>query len=163
MNKKIILGVFLSLLPIGYLGMAHFSGGAYSTLGLPLGGDRGELRDMTLSFLEDIQFKDFEKAASYHEPSIQAEVDIPFLLERIFMLKPEAMDIMEYEIVFAELDSTELRGRVKARIKCKDLIRNNTRNQEVIYFYHRDSLDSPWYMVLESSLREQKGDKDKKH
>ncbi|HCH62964.1 MAG TPA: hypothetical protein DFR83_09175, partial [Deltaproteobacteria bacterium] len=43
-----------------YFGAAHFSGGSFNTMGLPLGGDAGELRRTALSFWEDIQFKDFQ-------------------------------------------------------------------------------------------------------
>ena len=163
MNKKVLLIGILLLAPLGYIGMAHFSGGAYPTLGLPIGGERAYLRGLTLSFIEDVQFKDFQKAASYHEPSIQDSVDIPYLLERMFMVKPESLDIMSYEIVFAKLDSTNLRGRVKVRIKVKDLLRSKIREQEIIYFYHRESVSSPWYMILESSLRQIKGHKNKSH
>ena len=163
MNKKLLSIAILLLAPISYIGAAHFSGGAYPTLGLPIGGDRAHLRKLTLSFIEDVQFKDFKRAASYHEPSIQESVDIPYLLERMFMVKPESLDIMSYEIVFAKLDSTNLRGRVKVRIKIKDLLRSKIREQEIIYFYHRSSVSSPWYMVLESSLRQIKGDEKKSH
>ena len=163
MKKKLLFWIAFSLIPIGYIGMSHFSGGAYSTLGLPIGGERAHLRDVTLSFTEDIQFKDFKKAATYHEPSVQDQVDIPYLLERLFMIKPEALDIMSYEIVFAELDSSKLRGRVKIRLKIKDLVSSRIRDQEIIYFYHRESLSAPWYMVLESSLRQLKGDAEKSY
>ena len=74
---------------------------------------------MALDFLEDIQFKDFASAAGYHAPDLIESVDIPFLLQRLFAVKPEALDIMDYEIVFAEIDSSELRARVKSRVKVK--------------------------------------------
>ena len=67
-----------------YAGAAHFSGGPFPTFGLSLGGDRGLVRQITHSCLEDIQFKDFNKAASYHAPDKRDEVDIPFLIERLF-------------------------------------------------------------------------------
>ena len=104
------------LLAGGYIGAAHLSGGAFPTLGLPLGGERSMLRETVRAFLEDIQFKDFERAASYHAPDKRDTVDIPFLLERLFLQKPESLDIMDYEIVFAKIDSTRRRARVKARV-----------------------------------------------
>ena len=162
MKKLLIAFGIIFLLIGGYVGMAHLSGGAFSTLGLPIGGDRNHLRSLTLQFIEDIKFKDFKKAASYHAPDKQEEVDIPFFLERLFLLKPEAIDVMSYEIVFSELDSSNLRGRVKARIKCKDLVRNAINEKEIIFFYHRSTKEDPWYMVLESSLRQVKEKKKKK-
>lgn len=128
-----------------------------------LGGNPGKLRRMTRSFLEDIQFKDFEKAAGYHTPAEQKTVDIPYLLERLFMLKPEQLDVMEYEILFAKIDSLGLRGRVKSRIKAKDLLRQKLLQRELMLYYHRDDKNSPWYMRLESSLRRLDVDKSKKH
>ena len=151
------------LLAGGYIGAAHLSGGAFPTLGLPLGGERSMLRETVRAFLEDIQFKDFERAASYHAPDKRDTVDIPFLLERLFLQKPESLDIMDYEIVFAKIDSTRRRARVKARVKVKNLAKGDIREQEFIVFFHRDSVDAPWYMELESSLRQAEAEKGKKH
>lgn len=74
----------------GYGAIAHVSGGAFPTLGLPLGGDEGELRRTVLSFWEDIQFMNFAPTVSYHSPDAQAAVDIACLIERLFRIKPEA-------------------------------------------------------------------------
>ena len=147
----------------GYLGAAHLSGGAFPTFGLPLGGDRGWLRSTTRTFLEDIQFKDFGRAATYHAPGKRSDVDIPYLLERLFLQKPESLDIMSYEIVFAEVDSTRKRARVKARVKVKNLVDEQIREQEMLLFYHREAVSAPWYMELESSLRDLEAAQGKKH
>lgn len=155
--------ILLLLLGGGYFAAAHFSGGAFPTFGLPIGGEEAWLRRTATQFWEDIQFKDFDKAAQYHAPDVRDTVDIPYLLERLFMIKPEALDLMEYEIVFADIDSTNLRSRVKTRLKIKDLVRNNIREQEVMLYFHRDTTSDPWYMVLESSLRAVEADKEKKH
>ena len=163
MKKWLMIALTVLVVAGGYLGGAHVSGGAWPTLGLPIGGPEALLRQTALSFWEDIQFKDFQTAASYHEPGTRDEVDIPFLIERIFAVKPEMLDIMEYEIVFAEVDSSGLRARVKTRLKLKELVRENIREQEVILYFHRESTETDWYMVLESSLRSIEGDRDKKH
>ena len=154
MKKAVTALLVLGLLLGGYLGVAHVSGGAFSTLGLALGGDRGALRRIALSFLEDIQFKDFVGAAGYHAPDIRDGVDIPFLLQRLFTVRPEALDIMNYDIVFAEIDSGGLRARVKLRVKVKLLLNALIKEQEVLLYFERDSVDDPWYMKLEDSLRE---------
>ncbi len=130
---------------------------------LGFGGDAGQLRSLTRSFIEDIQFKDFKKAAVYHVPAEQKSVDIPFLLERLFLLKPEQLDIMEYEILFARIDSSDLRGRTKTRIKFKDLLNQKLRERELMLYFYRDNKAGQWFMRLESSLRKIKGDPDKKH
>ena len=163
MKKWLVGAALLAALGGGYVGATHLSGGAYPTLGMPIGGDRALLRAMSQDFLEDIQFKDFVKAASYHAPELRDTVDIPFLLERLFMVKPEALDIMEYEVVFAKIDSTNLRARIKVRVKFKDLVRAKLEEREVVFYYHRETLDAPWYMQLESSLRQLEGAEGKAH
>jgi hypothetical protein len=153
--KKIVTALLvLTFLTGGYLGVAHVSGGVFWTMGLALGGDRGALRRLALSFLEDIQFKDFVSAAGYHAPDIRDSVDIPFLIQRLFTVRPEALDIMDYEVAFAEIDSGGLRARVKLRVKVKFLMRALIEEQEVMLYFERESVDDPWYMKLEDSLRQ---------
>ena len=161
-NWLIALGLLLALAG-GYLAAAHLSGGAFPTLGLPLGGERGELRRTALSFWEDVQFKDFDKAASYHDPAVQDQVDIPFLLQRLFVLKPEQLDIMGVEVVLADVDSSGLRARVKTRLQVKELTTGKTKDPEVMLYFHRESPGAPWFMVLEDSLRNAEADESKKH
>ena len=163
MKRALSVAALFALLSGGYLGIAHVSGGAFYDFGLGLGGDTGWLRRTALSFWEDIQFKDFDSAALYHAPDRQSGVDIPYLLERLFALKPELLDIMSYEVVMAEVDSTGLRSRVKTRIKVKNLTTGDIEEKELMLFFHRDDPDAPWYMELDSSLRSLEADKDKKH
>ncbi len=152
--KKILAALLLvAALLGGYLAVAHISGGAFWTLGMALGGDRGALRRIALDFLEDIQFKDFVSAASYHAPDLRDSVDIPFLIQRLFTVRPEALDIMDYDIVFAEIDSSQLRARVKARVKVKLLVNELIQERELILYFERDSVTDPWHMKLEDSLR----------
>ena len=163
MKKAVTALLVLALLTGGYLGVAHVSGGAFWTLGLALGGDRGALRRLALSFLEDIQFKDFVSAAGYHAPDLRDGIDIPFLIQRLFAVKPEALDIMDYDVVFAEIDSGGLRARVKLRVKVKLLMNPLIEERELILYFHRNSVDDPWYMKLEDSLRQLSPDSTKIH
>ena len=163
MKKVLMLVLTLVVLSGGYLTVAHVSGGAFWTLGLALGGDRGALRRLALDFLEDIQFKDFLSAASYHAPDLIDSVDIPFLLQRLFAVKPEALDIMDFDIVFADIDSSDLRARVKVRVKAKLLVNEVIEERELVLYFYRDSVDDPWYMKLEDSLRELSPDSTRVH
>lgn len=128
-----------------------------------LGGDSATLMRISRSFLEDIQFKDFNKAASYHSPDEQDHVDIPFLLERLFFVKPEQLDVMEYEVLFVKIDSSGLRARSKVRIKVKNLLKGEINERELMLYFLRENQQSPWFMKLESSLRGLKGDEKKLH
>ncbi len=163
MKKPIVVFAVVATLLGGYLAVAHVSGGAFATFGLPLGGDRGLLRRTALSFMEDIQFKDFDRAASYHAPELVESVDIPFLIQRLFAVRPEALDIMGYEVVFAELDSSDLRARVKLRVRAKLLANERIEERELILYFYRDDVAAPWYMKLEDSLRDLTPDADRAH
>jgi hypothetical protein len=162
MKKLLVVLVAVLTLGGGYLLAAHLSGGAFPTLGLKLGGERGVLRRLATAFLEDIQFKDFRRAASYHAPDKQQAVDIPFIIQRLFQVKPEALDIMSHEIILCETDSTSLRGRVKTRVKLKELLRGDIRTQELMLYFERVGHGAPWYMKLEDSLRQLDAEKGKK-
>ena len=157
------MGTALAAVAGGYLWAAHLSGGALYTFGLPVGGERAELRRMAWSFWEDVRFKDFEAAASYHPLQRRDEVDIPYLLERLFLQKPEMLDVTDIEVLMVDIDSTGNRGRVNTRLRVRDLAREEVEDQEVMLYFHRDDSRSPWFMELESSLRKIDGDEDKKH
>ena len=73
--------------------------------------DKGQVYKLTEDFLEDIQFKDFEKAAKYHTPEDQKEANIPKLIEEKFKIKPEMMDIREIEVQKVEIDRSGDRAR----------------------------------------------------
>lgn len=146
-----------------YLAAAHLSGGAFPTLGLPLGGDLGQLRETAKRFMEDIQFKDFKAAAQYHAPDKRDTVDIPYLLQRLFVVKPEALEIMDYEVAMADLDSSGDRARVKLRVKANDLVREKILTREFVLYFKRADAASPWYMELEDSLRQLEAEEGKKH
>lgn len=154
MKKAPVIVLVVLVLAGGYLAAAHLSGGAFWTMGLALGGDRGMLRRIALDFMEDIQFKDFEAAASYHAPELVETVDIPFLIQRLFQVRPEAIDFQDFEVVFADVDSSGLRARVGLRVRARLLANEEIREQELVLYFYRDTIDSPWYMRLEDSLRE---------
>jgi hypothetical protein len=113
--------------------------------------------------MEDIQFKDFQSAASYHAPELIETVDIPFLIQRLFAVKPEALDIMDYEVVFADIDRSDLRARVRVRVRANILLRQRIEEREFVLYFERDDPSSPWYMKLEDSLRELSPDTARAH
>jgi hypothetical protein len=109
------------------------------------------LRDLTMDFLEDIKFKDFDKAAIYHTKEDQETVDIPHLLERLFKIKPELLDIMKYEITGVDIDRSGTRARVRTHTTIKVLNTEELREPDVIFYWQK--IDGHWYMKLESSLQ----------
>ncbi len=113
--------------------------------------DLARIEEISLTFMEDIKFKDFDKAASHHSPEDRKEVDIPKLIQRLFKIRPELLDLMEYSVLDSSLDSTGTRGRVKMKTKVNVLNSGKIRNPEFILYYMKQG--DAWYMELASSLR----------
>ena len=109
------------------------------------------LRELTTSFLEDIQFKDFDTAASYHNEEEQREVDIPTLIERLFKIKPELLDIMKFEITDVHIDSSGNRARVKTHTTVKILNTDELKEPDLVFYWQKEN--GQWRMKLESSLQ----------
>ncbi len=120
-------------------------------LRLMLDKDEGIVNDLTIDFLEDIQFKDFDKAATYHTKEEQEKVDIPNLIERLFQIKPEFLDIMRFEITDVHIDRSGDRARVKTHTVVKVLNTDEIKEPDIIFYWHKQ--DGQWYMKLESSLQ----------
>jgi len=108
------------------------------------------IQKFALSFFEDLKFKDFDSAAKYHSLKDQKKVNIPKLIEKLFQVKPEFLDIMEYKILETSLDSSKKRARVKMKTKVNILNSGKIKNPEVILYFHKKG--EKWYMELESSL-----------
>lgn len=70
-----------------------------------------QLDKLARAFLQDLQFKDFDKAAKYHSFVDQAKANIPQLIERLFQVKPEMLNIRDFEIVRVDLDDDGKRAR----------------------------------------------------
>ena len=127
--------------------------------GLSLGGavvasspDAKQLEKLATKFLEDLQFKDFDKAASYHSREDRKNVNIPALIERMFQIKPEMMDIMRFEIVKVQLDSSGKRAKIKTKTTIKLLNTKEIREPEIMLYFFKDPAEG-WVMELESSIR----------
>lgn len=127
--------------------------------GLSLGGavvasspDAKQIETIAKHFLEDIQFKDFDKAASYHSREDRKNLNIPQLIERMFQIKPELMDIMRYEVVKVQLDSSGKRAKVKTKTVIKLLNTKEIREPEIMLYFFKDPAEG-WIMELESSIR----------
>ncbi len=114
-------------------------------------GESAILNGMSMSFLEDIRFKDYENAASYHHPEDREKTDIPKLIEKKFKIKPELLDIMDYRVMETTLDSSGTRARVKMKAKTHMLNTDKIKHAEFILYYYKK--DETWYMELESSLK----------
>ncbi len=154
----VILGVVALLVALGLLVLAVPGGVSIGFLHMG-NEDRAFLRDRTVDFLEDIKFKDFSRASTYHLPETQAARDIPSLIRKVFMVKHELLDIQKYRILGVEMDRKQTRARVRATVDYRVLgdkrIRDNlesVRDVEMLFYWFQQK-DKSWVMELESSLR----------
>ena len=78
-------------------------------------------------------------------------MDIANLIEQLFHIKPEFLDIMKYEITDVDVDKSGTRARVKTHATIKLLNTEEIKEPDVIFYWHK--IDDRWYMKLESSLQ----------
>lgn len=150
--KKVLI-LFVILFSCAFAAFV-ISGRARGGEGIGMGSsaDRGQLEQISLKFMEDLRFKDFQHAASYHSTEDRKKVNIPQLIEGWFAVKPESLDIMRYEILKVDIDSTGKRGRVKLKTVIKILNANEIKEPEMMLYFFKDPAEG-WIMELESSLR----------
>lgn len=139
-----------------------------------------QLDKLARAFLQDLQFKDFDKAGKYHSFLDQGKANIPKLIERLFQVKPEVLNIRDFEIVKVDLDDDGKRARTFFRSNLELLNTaegdkpNREKQIEGILYWHKlpASAGKPpaaegqpasateaaaaeaeqWFMKLESSL-----------
>lgn len=122
------------------------------------GGDRQFVAERSYDFLEDLRYKDFKKASSYHLPATQAARDIPEMIRRRFGIKHEVLDIHSFKILGVDFDRSENRARVRSMVYyrvlsdvvVRDHVENN-RDAEMLFYWFKQA-DGQWVMELESSL-----------
>lgn len=128
--------------------------------GIEIGGsERSWLADRSLDFLEDLQFKDFDSASTYHLDETKQKRDIPELIRSRFGIKHEVLDITGYEVTEVDLDRSKTRARVRLMVHFRVLgdraVRDNAeaqRDLEMLLYWFRQP-NGQWTMELESSLR----------
>jgi predicted NUDIX family NTP pyrophosphohydrolase len=152
MRKVLVAVVLLMLAGGGFWGLGQ-SGAQKAPLGLLLSGaDTQKVAKLSQSFLEDVQFKDFKAAAQYSSPEDRDKADIPKLIERLFQVKPELLDITNVQLLSSELDSSKRRAKVKLGTDVKLLNSEELRHPEVILYWKKQA-SGQWYMDLSSSLQ----------
>ena len=128
-----------SLLLLVGLGIA-----AYLFLNNPFLPDRSHVEELSQRFMEDLQFKDFRSSALYHHVLDRDRVDVGRTLETLFLVKPEMLDIREYRIIKAEIDSSGDRARVHLNTKFQRLnLKKEPEEGEVILYWLKRHPDCP--------------------
>lgn len=148
--------IFACLVAVALVVLYFVSPGASGpSISLGSGSDAKFVRERSIDFLEDIKFKDFAKAASYHSREDRKDVKIAYLIERIFQVKPEFLDIVRYEITKVEIDRSGERAKVVTRTVVKVLNSGEVREPELVLYWHKDPVEG-WTMKLESSLHDKR-------
>ncbi len=107
------------------------------------------LRDKTYRFWECIQFKSFDQAAEFDSGEDHAST--AKLIEQIFRIKPENLDIQHVHVLGVFRDGTGDLARTKTRLQVELLNPKQPRDIEVMLYWTRSEAGS-WELELRSSL-----------
>lgn len=148
---KAVLALIIAVACGGYW-FFTFGPAAHAPIGLLLNPETRKLGELARRFMEDIKFKDFKAAAAYSPVDQREKADIPGLIERLFAVKPEFLQIDNIEVVTADVDSTGTRARTKLKTDVKVLNSNELKHPEVLLYWKRGE-GGKWFMDLASSLQ----------
>lgn len=112
--------------------------------------DRYELDRRMRGFLEAIQFKDFDKAGNYHNEEDRDNRNLGRLIESKFLIKPEQLDIRDYQIREIGISEAGNRARILTVTTVHKLNTAEVRDAEAMFYWAKE--DGTWYLKLESSL-----------
>ncbi|MDA0838694.1 MAG: hypothetical protein O3B01_24725 [Planctomycetota bacterium] len=112
--------------------------------------DRQIIIQQTRRFFECVKFKEYAEAGNFHNATDRKDANIPKMIESLFKVPPEQLDIQEYNVVFGEVDTSGLLGRVKTRCVVRTLNVNDVRKPEIILYWKKEGEN--WYLKLRSSL-----------
>lgn len=115
-----------------------------------LSSDTQSMVTKSLSFMEDIRYKDFDASAQYSLPEQRGKYDLAALVEGLFKVKPEFLDVQSYEVLSTDLDSQGERARVHMKANVKLLNTDELREPELILYFKKQS--GEWYMDYATSL-----------
>ncbi|MEB3328455.1 MAG: hypothetical protein VKQ33_04420 [Candidatus Sericytochromatia bacterium] len=125
---------------------------AHAPLDVVLRPEARKLGALARGFLEAIRFKDFEAAAGFSSPEDRKAADIPRLIERLFQVKPELLQLDNIELLAADVDETGRRARTKLKADLKVLNTAELRHPEVLLYWKKAGGER-WYMDLAGSLQ----------
>lgn len=109
--------------------------GAWVVLYKPFRPDVREVEELSDKWMEDLQFKDFRSSSLYHHRLDRDRVDIGRALERLFMVKPEMLDIVDWRIAKSEIDSSGRRARVAVEARYKRLNKDKEPQEADLMLY----------------------------
>ena len=142
--KKLLIVVFV-LAVLGGVGYAVFTGHVPA-----LKSDRHIVIGKTHRFFECVKFKEFGEAGNFHTAEDAKKADIPKMIEDLFKVPPEYLDVQDVNILFAEIDSSKVLAKVKTRCTVQLLNTKEIRHPECILYWKLEN--GEWYLKLRSTL-----------
>jgi hypothetical protein len=147
MRKFFILILVLAIAALGYLGYAHFSGGAVPTFGLPIGGEKAKIRVLSVAFFENVKFKNSSALIHYVENNSSIG-EIASYLTKTFGVDADQVDLIKVVIKDIELDSLGTRARVKVELRGHNQLTNKAFDIEKIIFLYK--VGEKWLVDIKS-------------
>lgn len=135
---------------VAYMGTTNY-GWRLGRVGFSWDPTRQQVEALTRKFQDDIRFKDFARASTYHTASDQAAVNIPALIESKFGIKPEELDFQEARIARIDVDPDGRRAKALVVWHTRLLNTKEIRDVEGTVYWQK-AADGRWYMQLRSSL-----------
>lgn len=147
--KKVLVLLFLLLLgAAGYLGYAHFSGGAVPTFGLPIGGEQVRIRQQALRFFEHVKFKNIDALNDFVRKDAEPN-EINHFISQTIGFEPANVDLQSVKIESVELDSSKKRARAKVSLAGLELSEKRPFGLSKLIFLYTDE-QSKWRIDISS-------------
>lgn len=149
--KLFVLVITILILSVGVFFVAKKS---YENIPLSvlLSSDLSVVAEESRKFMEDLQFKDFKSAGAHSIPDHLKTYDMPMLIERLFQIKPEFLDIQKNKILSVEKDTTDKRAKVNIESEVKVLNTNELKKPNIVLYWKKME-DNKWYLDLASSIK----------
>ena len=109
---KKVLGILAAVLVLGAVALAGLQPWGFSLLGVEFAWspEYREVQQLGRQFMEDIEFKDWDRAASYHTWAEKQEADIPEQIRRLFGIKPEQLHIENVRLMGVDISEDEAKS-----------------------------------------------------
>lgn len=148
MRTFFIFILLLLALAGGYLLYAQFSGGAVPTFGLPIGGERAEVRHQITRFFEHVKFKNKSALASLVSADASA-AELDNFLTQTFGVDPNQVDLQKVDVESVELDSSKNRARAVVRLRGNNLAEQRALDVSRLVFLYKDK-QGKWLLDIKN-------------
>lgn len=148
MRKFLILVILALLGAVVYIGYAHLSGGAVPTFGLAIGGEQAIIRHQTLSFFEDIKFKNTAALKDFVKEGTES-AEINQFVTKTIGFAPDNVDLQTLKVESVELDSSKKRARAKIHLAGLELSERRQFDVSKVIFLYLDEKNQ-WLIDIEN-------------